>query len=212
MKARLVRQLWRYRAYRSLIKDDQSYLHTTGWMETLRRGYPCRPDGAELPWMNYPMIAFLEQRITGDLLVFEYGSGYSTIFFARLAKSVHSVEHDQAWHETIRTRLPPNAHVTLIPLDRDGRYCRSIQETEGTYDLVVVDGRDRVNCIIQCLERLSPRGVILLDDSQRDEYAQGLAFARDKGFSALDFVGLKPGGQVSERTTLLYRPGNCLRI
>jgi len=212
IRRRFARQRLRSRAYRELVKDDQSYLHTTGWMETLRRQYPCRPDGSELPWMNYPVIAFLERRLTPDLDLFEYGSGYSTLFFARHVRSTVSVEHDRAWHDKLQPQLPANARLLFVEMDRDGRYCRSIHETGGSYDFVVVDGRDRVNCLRQAVDRLTARGVVLLDDSQREEYAPGIAFARERGFSVLDFEGLKPTGKVIERTTLFYRRENCLGI
>ena len=56
---------------------------------------PCRPDGTPLPWMNYNAISFLEERLTKDLCLLEYGSGYSTPFFASFVKTVVSVECDR---------------------------------------------------------------------------------------------------------------------
>ncbi len=55
-------------------------------------------------------------------------------------------------------------------------------------------------------------GVILLDDSQREKYIDGINYAKSKGFHALDFEGLKSTGLEMDRTTILYRDNNCLGI
>ncbi len=202
----------KFAAYRNLIGYAESYLHITGWMESIKRGYPCKPDGTELPWINYPAIAFLEQRLNRSLTMFEYGCGFSTLFYARLIKKVTSVEHNKIWYERIRTQTPPNVTVLHRAIDEDGQYCRSISNTPESYDIIVVDGKDRVNCIRQSINRLSDQGVLLLDDSKRLIYAEGFQLMYDNGFRSLDFEGLKPTGLISNRTTVFYRNENCLGI
>ena len=194
-----------------LAKGD-SYLNSTGWIESKRRGYPCRPDGSELPWMNYAVIAFLERRLNKTLSVFEYGSGYSTLFYARRVRSVISVEYDQAWIASIGPRLPPNASVLFVPDDVDGDYCRAIARSGDSFDVVVVDGKDRENCVKQSMQALSSRGVIVLDDSQRAKYAPAISYAQDNGYLTVDFEGLKPTESALFRSTILYRRENCLGL
>jgi hypothetical protein len=202
-----------YRAYRSLICDDVSYLNTSGWMEGLKRGYPCRRDGSELPWLNFSVISFLEKRLSKELTLFEFGSGYSTLFYARAVNKVTSIEYDENWYEIIRKKLPDNAKLIRRKKDIDGDYCRSIcDQSDELYDVVVVDGRDRVNCIKQSITKLSDRGVILLDDSQREKYSDGILYAKHKGYLTLDFEGLTSSGSVMNRTTIFYRRENCLSI
>lgn len=199
-------------AYRSLIMNPDSYLHSTGWIESIRRSHPCASDGRDLPWMNYAIIEFMEQRLTSGLSLFEYGSGHSTLFYAKLVKSVASVDHDKGWHEALLSKVPANVQLIFRSKDEDGGYCRAISHINMKYDVAIVDGVDRVNCIKQCIPCLSPRGVIVLDDSQRLEYVEGIQFAKDAGFRALDFQGMKPTGPGIEKTTLFYRPGNCFEI
>jgi predicted O-methyltransferase YrrM len=196
----------------TLVRNPNSYLQYTGWLESIRRGYPCKPDGSELPWMNYAVISFLEARLQKHFSLFEFGSGFSTIFYSRHVKKVISVEYDPAWFATIRQRAPQNASILLQDYDVDGLYCRTIVKTGQRFDVVIVDGRDRVNCVQQSISCLSADGVILLDDSQRSEYAPGIEYARARGFKALDFEGLKPTGPDMHRTTVLYRSENCLGL
>lgn len=202
----------RLAAFETLVLNGKSYLHTVGWMTSLQRGFPYGKDGLPVPWMNYSAVAFLEQRLRREHVVFEYGSGHSTLFFARLTGSVTSVEYDRKWYETMQRRIPANVSLIFQAQDRDGEYCRSIKATGRRYDVVIVDGRDRVNCIKQSVDCLTAGGAILLDDSCRTSYAPGLEYARGEGFRTLDLEGMKPMGNEMERATVIYRDGNCLGI
>jgi len=202
----------RYKAYRQLIKGSDSYLYATGWMQSLRARRPLDVNSRPVPWMNYPVIGFLEERLTKDLSVFEFGSGYSTLFYAARVKSVTSVEYDKRWFDFVQKEAPANVQVFFQAKDADGDYCRMVLASGALYDVVVIDGRDRVNCIKQSIAALSPRGVIVLDDSQRQRYWVGIEHARSQGFRALHLEGLKPNEPVMARTTILYRSGNCLDL
>ena len=198
--------------YRSILYGSDSYLTTSGWRETVKRGYPCRPDGSPLPWMNFAIIQFLEERLTKEMRLFEYGSGYSTLFYASLVGEVISVENDREWYATITRQLPDNAKVFFAAADVDGDYCRAIVGAADSIDIVVVDGRDRVNSFKQGLLSLNETGVIILDDSMRERYKPAHDLAHENGFRAINFYGLKPQGISNERSTLFYRQVNCLGI
>ena len=201
-----------YRAYQSLLLRRKSYLRVVGWLDSIRKGYPCDTDGSPLPWMNYGIIDVFKDRINNQHSVFEYGSGYSTLFFAQRAKSIIAVEYDRYWFEHLSGKIPANAQLIFQPNDIDGDYCRAILKQPEKYDIVIVDGRDRVNCVKQALTKLTEQGVMLLDDSHRAEYAEGLRYARNQGFKTLDFTGLKPLWHKPGRTTLIYRSNNCFDI
>ncbi|MBN1340258.1 MAG: hypothetical protein JXA03_13090 [Bacteroidales bacterium] len=202
----------RFRAYKNLISNGDSYLYSTGWMESLKQWKACDQNGNPIPWMNYPVVNFLEERLTEQLTLFEYGSGYSTHFYAQRVKTVTSVEYDKKWFRTLMENLPGNVHLLYKEADIDGEYCRSIGSTGSLYDVVVVDGRDRVNCIRQGILSLTPAGVIILDDSGRSSYQEGILHAKGIGFRALHFEGLKPTGFGTDRTSILYRDMNCLGL
>lgn len=202
----------RYRTYRRLIADQTSYLYLTGWAQSLQAGKPIDSEGNPIPWMNFPAIRFLKERLTPDLNLFEFGSGYSTFFYADRVQTVTSVEYDAQWFQVVKSQAPKNVKLIFQPQDIDGDYCRVIGSTKEQYDVVIVDGRDRVNCVKQSVSALSPSGVILLDDSQRGKYREGIEFAKGNGFKALSFEGLKATGGAIDRTTIFYRQGNCLDL
>ena len=58
----------------------------------------------ELPWFSLASIEFLDRHLGPDMLVYEYGSGGSTVFFAARAGRVVSMENDTVWAERVRAR------------------------------------------------------------------------------------------------------------
>ena len=208
----LPEQVLKYRAFNSLIKNKESYLYISGWMQSLEERKPMDRNGNPMPWMNFSIVKLLEEKLNSDLTLFEYGSGYSTLFYARKVKSVVSVEYDENWFNKMRTLVPGNVKLIFRKNDIDGEYCRVISSMKDKYDVVIVDGRDRVNCVLQSIPSLSKSGVILLDDSQREKYQEGIGLAISSGFKSLSVEGLKPTWAGTVRTTILYREGNCFGI
>ena len=202
----------RYRAYKLLIRNQNSYLHLTGWMQSEEARKPIDQNGNPIPWMNYCVVKILQERLTKDLNLFEFGSGYSTLFYAEKVRAVTSVEYDEKWLHIIKSQVPDNVRLILQAKDVDGEYCRVISANKDKYDVVIVDGRDRVNCMKQSMSAVSARGVILLDDSQRERYQEGIDFAIARGFKALNLEGLKATGTEIDCTTIFYRAGNCFDI
>lgn len=72
VKTLLMNSFWLLIAFRKLVIGKKSYLHITGWIESLRRGYPCDSEGSEVPWMNYSIISILKERLNNELKLFEY--------------------------------------------------------------------------------------------------------------------------------------------
>lgn len=217
MLKKIIKALWPqgldgYRVYRDFVLDKQSYLRQTGWLLSKELNRPTSVDGAPVPWMNYPLIEMISTRLPADARVFEFGSGYSTCYFAGLAVHVDSLEYDEKWLEVVRSLVPANARVHYCPNDIDGRYCRFIDSMSDQYDMVVVDGRDRVNCVRRAVGKLSPRGVIVLDDSDRIRYRDAFLLMRELGFRELTISGLKPGSATIERSTIFYREKNILAL
>jgi len=208
----LPEQYRKYRAFRLLVDNPASALYTTGWMNSLALGRPVDAQGQPVPWMNFQVVQLLRERLAADLTLFEFGSGHSTAFYASKVRHVTSVEYDAKWLEVVRATAPANVSLLACDKDEDGHYCRTITQRGERFDVVVVDGRDRVNCVRQALGCLSERGVIVLDDSQRDNYQPAFTAMREAGFRQLSLAGLKPTDIGLDQTTIFYRADNCLGL
>ena len=139
------------------------------------------PIDLELPWFSYGAIDFLDNFLRTEMRVFEFGSGGSTIFFARRCARVESVEDDPVWASRVRERLTQlgltNAEITEYPFDfnspagfAESQYLGRIRE--GSYDVIIVDGADNDYSIRpQCFEvaegQVKAGGIIVVDDSWR---------------------------------------------
>jgi hypothetical protein len=195
-----------------LIFCRRSFLRQSGYIKSTALRRPIGADGEPIPWMNYNMVSFLEQRLKKDLSLFEYGSGNSTLFFAKRVKDVVSVENNKKWYDYCSDKKPANVELIFCGSDENGKYARAITNQEKNFDVVIVDGEDRVNCMITARDFLTPSGVIVLDDTQGSTTKAGIENLLEHGFRRLDFEGVKAGGVRFYRTTILYRDGNCFGI
>src|SRR5215218_1655637 len=90
-----------------VLLSDQAYF------ASIRDGELRDRENNYVPWFTYPAIEALKNWDLADKRVFEYGSGYSTLFWASRAKEVVSVEHNRDWYEKIAGLAPSNARVIL---------------------------------------------------------------------------------------------------
>ncbi|MBN7798314.1 class I SAM-dependent methyltransferase [Parahaliea mediterranea] len=195
-----------------LIYSERSFLAQQGYTESIKQKRPCKPDGTPLPWMNYQVVHFLEQRLRKDHNLFEYGSGYSTQFYARHAGTVTSVEHNRDWYNILNKNKPENVELLFRDIGDINGYCQAIAGGDRRFDIIVVDGRERLQCMEVAVDFLSEQGVVLLDDSSRKRYQDGRSAMKRRGFRELDFIGIKPGGLSTHQTTLFYKENNCLGL
>ena len=195
-----------------LIYSRRSMLRKLGYIESVKERRPCRRDGSPIPWMNYNVISFLEGRLKPALNMFEYGSGNSTLFYAKLVGSVTSLEADKDWYEYGKSNLPDNVTLLYSGDVSAKEYANTIAEQNTLYDVVIIDAKERVECFYAATKCLTQSGVIVLDDSHRDYYQDAFDFAEQQGFRRLDFEGLKPAGIREYRSTVFYKSDNCLGI
>ena len=187
------------------LKDD-------GWFRSFAEEAPVDVEGTPLPWLTYPAIEFIKKRNNKDLSVFEYGCGGSTLWWAARVREVVSVEHDEKWYKNIASKVPDNVFISHIELEYGGNYSKKIAEFNNKFDIVVIDGRDRVNCAFHCLDALKPDGVIIWDNSDRLEYRDGYTFLLEHGFNKIEFVGMCPVVNFKTETAVFYRQNNIFNV
>jgi len=196
-------------AYLVLRLHPNSALVQDGWFRSFRENKPVDRSGRAIPWLTYPFINFIESRLTQDLRVFEYGCGNSTIWFSKRVSEMISLEHDSSWAQRISPQLPSNSKIIVRDLS-DG-YVEEISK-HGLFDIVIIDGRMRLECGHQSLNSLSPNGVVIWDDSNLSDFNEGYSFFSRYGFRELSFYGMVPAIFISSQTSILYRNNNCLGI
>lgn len=192
-------------SYREVLFN--SPLRRRGWFRSYESA-PVDENGNPLPWLPYPLIDFAERRLEPSMRVFEYGGGNSTRWFASQVDEVVSVENDESWYRTIKSQLPENSKMLLRDLDE---YPQAITD-HGEFDVVLIDGRRKVECAKMVLDHLADDGIIFWDDTYRERYADGVKYVENQGFRKIVFEGMGPVTALQQETSVLYRDDNCLGI
>jgi predicted O-methyltransferase YrrM len=178
----------------------------------------------DVPWWTYRAIDDVEEWLAGRdgaARVFEYGSGASTAWLARRSASVHSVEHDvrfaslmedllaEVGNAEVAVRPPVASANPVVASAKEGyagldfsSYVAAIDEVDGDFDLVVVDGRARERCLTRALDRLAPDGLVVFDNTRRRRYRRAIEAAP---VVERRLPGLTPTLPYPDQTSLLRR-------
>ncbi len=205
-----------YKLGYNLLTKKEHFLHETGYTKSFLQKKPINKNGEFLPWMNYAIINFLQERLHKNISIFEFGSGFSSVFYAQKAKQVFSVEYNKEWKQKVEELFVENQlnNSTVFYCEVNENYTKAIEKflPKNKFELIIVDGRQRVNCAKESFTYLAENGVLLLDDSSREKYKEIFTFYQNKGFKQITFCGIKPTGFKNDCSTVFYRENNCLGI
>ena len=179
----------------------------------------------DVPWWTYDAIneieAFLLTRPNARVL--EFGSGASTVWLSRRAGFVKSIEHDQDWYNLVSQRVQPFSNVEIVlkkpeVAKPDGKYTSAKGGFEGLsfrnyvcevknctelYDLIIIDGRARIDCLDVAKLYLVDEGVILFDNTFRKRYRDAIMAS---GGNVRRFSGRVPSLPYRDETSLISFP------
>src|SRR3989339_318086 len=99
-----------------LSMNSSGYLNEIGWINSFKNKMPIDKDSNPIPWVTYSFIDFISERLNTNMDIFEYGSGNSTLWYAKKVSSVTSVEHDKKWFEKIKNSMPQNVNLNYQEL------------------------------------------------------------------------------------------------
>lgn len=152
-----------------------------------------------IPWMTYPSIFYFSQFDLSSCDIFEWGSGNSTHFFSRRAKTVTTIESNRDWYNYILREKPENVDLNLVGADD---YASIIKNKSKKYHVISIDGDifRRFECAYYAVDFLNDGGMIILDNS--DWLENTTAFIRSKGFIQVDFSGMVPINDVMSCTSV----------
>jgi hypothetical protein len=184
-----------------------------------------------ISWMTFEAIEWLQTHLKKSHVLFEWGSGGSTLFFAERVAHLTSIEHDVDWYKVTqdainvqgRTNVEyklilPEALISDEPikqiyLSTDPRYhgrhfrayCSIIDALpNSSFDLISVDGRARNGCVFHAHTKVKPGGVLVLDNAERPTYDEGKRLL--SSWKRLDFYGPGPYSSTFWLTTIYLRP------
>jgi hypothetical protein len=122
-----------------------------------------------LPMISFRAARVIDGLLTPDSRVVEFGSGYSTLWFAQRCAELVSIEDDPYWRLVVQELLTKSGlhHVRHEYRGLD-RYSRLDDYPDGYFDFALVDGKDRTACVRTALAKVKPGGWVYLDNSDKD--------------------------------------------
>jgi hypothetical protein len=181
-----------------------STMRDLGWQRSITQG-PVDAMGRPLPWYAYAATAWLSRRLRSSDRVFEFGAGHSTLWYAQRVASVTAVDDNAGWVDRLQNDLPANAAVALAD---ETRYVAALDEADGEFDIIVVDGLLRNECAAAAAARVAGGGLVVFDNSDRPEFGGGVAALMETGFRHIEFVDFAPGYSTLTCTSVFFTDGD----
>ena len=142
-----------------------------------------------IPYLKYREVEIFKE-IFDNLkpeTILEWGAGFSTLQFPAMLKHPfkwYSFEHDEEWYSQL-IKMKQNPDVTII-LRKANKFPYSDEHGDGSYedfidyietpdngikyDLIIIDGRARNECLLKSMQIISEGGIILMHDINRKRY------------------------------------------
>lgn len=133
---------------------------------------------------HHAVLARLVAELPEGSSVLEYGSGESTrIILAGLrgGKFV-SVEHDPRWYTPVcktGVEIFQLLKPAQVPYGGSEDYV-TCPLAYGPFDFILVDGRNRADCLALSSLMLKPDGVVMLHDAERQNYHSGFPYFSER--------------------------------
>jgi hypothetical protein len=167
-------------------------------------------EGDALPWYTYPCIDFLKYRSFEDKTVLEFGGGQSTLWWAKKAARVVTVEGDRGWYEKLRNKVPANVDLRFASMDSEAENVAAVRDIvasrkESSFDVIVIDGLYRAAMIEIAVRSMAQDGMIVCDNAEGYGIYEGF---KERGLSRVDFYGYAPGVVLPHCTSVYFKAGS----
>lgn len=167
-----------------------------------------------IPWWSFKSIWKTEKILHKNIKVFEFGTGGSSIYFARRARRIECVEDEDSWATDVRQKAQSMMLTNLIIYHKkfnffkpskfkSSDYLQTLNDTD--YDVIIVDGKEEAEtvrdiCFWKAENHLKKGGIIILDDSWR--YPQ--IFKKNRALRIEKMKGLGPCRLGVTETSFFY--------
>ena len=164
-----------------------------GFLESSKKNIPVNDKNEIMPMYTYPCYEWLNSIDWNGSKVFEYGTGYSTIWWQNKNVDYHAVEDNKQWHDMIEDKT----NIEYKPGHH--KYIESIYKYDFKFDVIVIDGVVRFDCIKPALEKIKDDGIIIFDNTDWHKNSKEELDRSD--LIPIHFHGFKPLHVDSETTS-----------
>lgn len=175
-----------------------------------------------MPDIAEPALSWINENIHPTEILFEWGSGGSTFWFADRVKRIYSAEHQPAFFRYVKEHYLyenyDNIHMLFAPEDAQAypkfkdaydersykRYSESILAYPSrSFDWIIINGKARHACLDLAFSAVRHGGVIVMNDTDKLEYGSAVNQHRNKAVEVLEFKGYKMPFMHQGHTTIM---------
>lgn len=122
-----------------------------------------------MPWYTLPALQWLKEQDVSRWYVFEYGAGYSTMWWNANARFNFAVENNKTWAfmagSNCYFREDPNEYVNAAQF-----ILEEVSTDDGSYDCVVIDGDFRAECVLMSRKFIHSGGYMIIDNYGQTDF------------------------------------------
>lgn len=136
--------------------------------------------GNIFPWFTNSFLKELAKWDISNWDIFEWGSGYSTLWFSQNCKNLTTIEHSLEWGKAVQASLDKlNIKNVSLKIRKGSKqedigdngletsYVEAIEEENKKYDCIIIDGIHRNDCAFKAIKHIKPGGIIILDNADQ---------------------------------------------
>jgi hypothetical protein len=124
------------------------------------------------------------------------------LWFSPRVRHIHTIENESTWFTYIKNSTPENAVIELIPVNSELNYSKlaflpltnptlySFGGGDSIFDITIIDGIDRNNCMVNSYKKLSENGIFIIynkDTNYESKLKYGFDFLQNRDFKRLIF-------------------------
>jgi predicted O-methyltransferase YrrM len=128
-----------------------------------------------VPWIPFAARRRIEDVLSPSSIVWEIGSGFSTIWLSKRAASITSIEADKGWYEKLKKIMAQN-RIRNVDLRYEwvAERMADFSDAENeSLDLLFIDGGPRAWCLQNGFGKVKRGGAIYLDNWENTGFWQG---------------------------------------
>lgn len=116
--------------------------------------------GIQMPWYTRPCLEVIDTWDFHGKNVFEYGVGYSSVWYKSRGALVMGVDVNERWFRF----FVENVGIGAMCKTDEESYCGAIDSCFTDFDIVIIDGSFRDDCTEYALKHIKPGGNLILEN------------------------------------------------
>lgn len=162
--------------------------------------------GTKMPMLSLPFLDWFNSFDFKDFKFLEFGSGYSTLYFSDLVKSITSYEIDKDFYTFMLNKDLSSINYKLI---KKSKLVLGDFDIDVEKNLIVLIDCDfnRYHIVKNILDKAEPE-IIVLDNSEW--YPEACSILYDSQYNEIPFWGIRPEAEYEKCTSVFLKNGFLL--